>query len=181
MVQTAVNISTEEQYLQIARIENQSIADDLSYQSAKTFDSSFLIENTIFETAAPFYYKTRVRLSLTVSGEFKSHLAMIRGLIEFNRSRHFLFDYRFKQGTIETDIDISQVRDLQLLLKKLSIELKQEIQFKHALKTVLAFERRYKLERESVYSFIDGLPLACTLAVAFSRAKSCSTRRVISR
>jgi hypothetical protein len=150
MTQTAVNISAETQYLSIAS-ENQNAASDLTGLSEIKFKGS-IIENTVFEQVAPFFYKKRVRLSLTVSGDYRTHLVMLRGLIEFNRAKHFVFDYQFQHGTIETDIDISQLADLQLFLKRTSAWLYQEIEFKQALKTVLAFENRYKLEKAGVYS-----------------------------
>ena len=153
MVQTATNISREKQYLQIAGVENQNITNDLTRSSENKFNAS-IIENTVFENVAPFFYKDRVRLLFTVSVEYKTRQAMLRGLIEFSRPRHFLFDYRFQQGTIETDIDIRQLSHLQLFLNKTSVCLKQEIQFRNVLKSVLAFENRYKREAAGVYSLL---------------------------
>lgn len=150
MVQTAANISTETQYLSIAS-ENQNVASDLTGSSEVKFKSS-IIENTVFEQVAPFFYKKRVRVSLTVSSDYRAHLVMLRGLIEFNRPKHLSFDYQFQHSTIETDIDIRELTDLQSFLKKISAWLNQEIQFKQALKTVLAFENRYKLEKAGVYA-----------------------------
>ena len=162
MSQTAENILSQSQYLQIADEEIQIIADGLSH----VLDNQTgipVIENILFDKVTSLYYKTRVRLSFSLSSQFTKHFAMIRGLIEFHRSKKLAFHYDRKQGTIEADIDLYQVADLQQFFDKVALWLKEEIRFKEALKTVLAFEHRYKLERASVYTLLKNTTSLATV------------------
>ena len=79
---------------------------------------------------------------------------MIKGLLEFHRSRHFSFEYNFAQKTIEADIEVSQLEDLRAFLHDVSIWLTQEIKFKETLKIILDFENQYKVARSLVYALL---------------------------
>ena len=153
MSQTADNILIESQYLQIANEEIQIIADGFA-QVLDNESSSPAIENILFDKVTALYYKKRVRLSFSLSEEFKKHFVMIRGLIEFHRSKSFSFHYDGKQKAFETDVDETQLKHLQSFFNKVSSWLKEEIRFKKALKIVLEFEHRYKIEKASVYTLL---------------------------
>ena len=87
---------------------------------------------------------------------------MIRGLIEFHRIRAFTFNYDLKQRLIVADIDIKDLPHLQSFLLKVLQWLKQEGQFRLALKIARDFESRYQLERESVYTILKNTVAAST-------------------
>src|SRR5688572_1035468 len=128
--------SNEEQYLQVVKRESEN----LSKHSVINVADPSVIENILFRKVSPLFYKTRVHLSFSLSEEFKRNFVLIKGLIEFHRSRHFSFEYNFAQKAIEADIEISQFGELQAFLHDVSIWLKREIKFKHTLKIILEFE-----------------------------------------
>jgi hypothetical protein len=153
MLQTAANILTENQYLQVADYDIEPISNDfLTTEKDNHFPS---LEKDVFGKVSPFYYRTRARLTFAISDGFRAHFIMIKGLIEFNRSKHFFFQYDAKQRIIETDLDVTQIGELQLFLNRITTLLKQEIQFKRALKLVLDLEHRYKVEMEGVYTLLN--------------------------
>lgn len=150
-MKTAAHVLTENQHLQIS--DNKYFSDTLDDSRVNHEDvSTAFIEDGLFKDVAPLYYRTRVRLSFALSEDFHAHFVMMKGLIEFYRSKGFTFQYNFKQRAIEIDIEVSQITELQQFLKKISIWLKEELRFKDALKRVLKFENQYKLERAAVYS-----------------------------
>jgi len=148
MVHTAANILSEQQYLQIAD-EAYGHAYNLSKDKSAAVP---LIQNVLFKKVSPLYYKTRVRLSFALTEEFKRHFALIKGLLEFYRLKNFSFEYNSAQKEIETDVEASQLHSLQLFFDSILNLLKKELTFKETLKTVLEFEKRYKLEQAEVYS-----------------------------
>ena len=146
----AASLSHEEQYLQVINKESGSPSDN----SLINVGGTPVVENILFSKVSPLFYKTRVHLSLALSEEFKKNFVMIKGLLEFHRSRHFSFEYNFGQKTIETDIEVSQLEDLRAFLHDVSIWLTQEIKFKETLKTILDFENQYKVARSLVYGLL---------------------------
>jgi hypothetical protein len=149
----AINLA-EGQFLQIIDSETEVLIPEVP--SANNADTSFpKIENALFGKVSPFYYKKRVRLSLTIASEFRAQFVMIKGLIEFNRSKNLLFQYDFKQRTLEADVAVEQLEELLAFMDKVFVWLNQEIQFKRALKLVLDLENRYKVEMEGVYALLN--------------------------
>ena len=145
MVHAATALSTEGQYLQIANQgESNIVSVDDSEHTA--------IQNRLFGKVSPLYYKARVRLSFSLSEEFKKHFVLIKGLIEFNRSKDFSFEYNLAQRTFETDVDTGQLNDLQVFFENILTWLTQELRFKSALKVVLEFENRYKKAQAEAYA-----------------------------
>ena len=144
------SLSHEEQYLQVVNKESASHSDN----SLVNVGGIPVVENILFSKVSPLFYKTRVHLSLVLSEELKRNFVMIKGLLEFHRSRHFSFEYNFSQKTIETDIEVSQLKDLRAFLHDVSIWLTQEIKFKETLKTILDFENQYKVTRSLVYALL---------------------------
>jgi len=145
MVHAATALSTEEQYLQIANQgESNIVSVDGSEHTA--------IQNHLFAKVSPLYYNARVRLSFSLSEEFKQHFVLIKGLIEFNRSKDFSFEYNRAQRTFETDVDAGQLNDLQVFFENILTWLNQELTFKSALKVVIEFENRYKKAQAEAYA-----------------------------
>jgi hypothetical protein len=159
MLQAAAINSAEGQYLQITDSETEALVREVS--SVNNADTSFpAIENGLFGKVSTFYYKNRVRLSFTIVKEFRAQFVMIKGLIEFNRSKNLLFQYDFKQRTFEADVAVEQLEELKAFMDKVFVWLNQEIQFKRALKLVLDLENRYKVEMEGVYALLNNATAA---------------------
>jgi len=155
-MKTAAHILTQDQYLQISDNTNFLVTEDNSQPSQKDVSTSF-VGDGLFNEVSPLFYRTRVRLSFSLAEEFRSLFIVTKGLIEFYRSKDFLFYYNREQRTIETDIEISQLTELRQFLKKVSAWLKEEIRFKDALKKVLKFEAEYKLQKEEVYGLFKSI------------------------
>ena len=150
MAQSA-SLSNAEQYLQVVNTGSEN----LSNHSLISVADSTVIENVLFSKVSPLFYKTRVHFSFSLSGEFKKNFVLIKGLIEFHRSRNFSFEYNFAQKAIETDIEIRQLEDLRAFLHDVSIWLRQEIKFKETLKIIIDFENRYKVAKAEVYALLN--------------------------
>jgi hypothetical protein len=149
MTQTAERLK-DEQYLKLATAE----VGDVEKENINA-DVKFVIDTPLFKKSAPFYYRNRLRVSLTISEEFRNSYIMVRGLIEFHRPKDFSFTYQLMKRTIEADIEVVHLETLKVFLGKVLLWTKQEKQFKHALKLALEFETRYKLERDSVYAVMN--------------------------
>jgi hypothetical protein len=146
----SASLPNEEQYLQVVNKGSEN----LSNHSLINVTDSSVIENILFDKVSPLYYKSRVYFSFSLSDKFKKNFVMIKGLLEFHRSRQFSFEYNFSQKTIDTDIEVSQLGDLRAFLHDVSIWLTQEIKFKETLKTILDFENQYKVARSLVYALL---------------------------
>ena len=149
MAQSA-SLSNAEQYLQVVNIGSENFSNHSSIRVAE----STVIENILFSKVSPLFYKSRVHFSFSLSEEFKKNFVLIKGLIEFHRSKNFSFEYNFEQKAIETDIEVSQLEDLQAFLNDVSVWLRQEIKFKETLKIILDFENRYKVAKAEVYALL---------------------------
>lgn len=143
--------SSDAQYLQI---EYQEVKDTAT--QSLIVNALPPIENPLFDQISPLYYKTRVRLSLSLSEEFKKHFVLVKGLIEFHRSKHFSFEYQPSYKIIEIDIEIEQLEELQQFFGNVLTWTNQEISFKRALKLVLDFENRYKIAKAEAYAALLG-------------------------
>ena len=149
MVQSA-SLPSVEQYFQVVNKASENLSNHSMISAA---DSSF-IENVLFNKVSPLFYKTRMHFSFSLSEEFKKNFVLIKGLIEFHRSKNFSFEYNFAQKAIETDIEVSQLEDLRAFLHDVSIWLRQEIKFKETLKVILDFENRYKVAKAELYALL---------------------------
>jgi hypothetical protein len=151
MLQTAASIS-HSHYLQIAGKEITDINTGISLPGEEL--NSPFNSNQLFQKAAPFYYNDRVRLSFSIAEKFTDQFILIKGLIEFNRPKHFSFTYNPVQKTVETDIEVNQIKELQSFYTSVYGWLKKEIQFKDTLKLILDWENRNKKEMAAVYSLL---------------------------
>jgi hypothetical protein len=138
---------SNEQYLQIEYQQARNTG-----EQSVIFNALPSIESPLFDQVSPLYYKTRVRLSFSLSEEFKKHFVLVKGLIEFHRSTSFAFEYSPVYKIIETDIEVSGLGALQQFLDNVLTWTNQEISFKRALKLVLDFENRYKIAKAEAYA-----------------------------
>ena len=150
MVHKAANILTEEQYLQI--VNEASTPSDNSSNEYNV--ETPVLESVLFDNVSPLYYKSKVRLSFSLSKEFKRHFVLIKGLIEFHRSKNFSFEYNVAQKRIEADIEVSELNNLQIFFESVLRWLNEELKFKETLKVILEFEHRYRLEQAEIYSLL---------------------------
>src|SRR5689334_21302702 len=56
------------------------------------------------ELTGNFFYVSRLRATFKVSEKFLAHFGLIKGLIEFNRSKDVEFSFNNEEKTIEFDI-----------------------------------------------------------------------------
>jgi hypothetical protein len=130
---------------------------DPSPESIKTNSGQSLLSPSFaegqFYKPAAFYYKNRARLYFTLTEEFSAHFGLIKGLIEFYRSRHLKFTFNPDKKLFETDLEATRFADLAKLLDIVYDQVLREIRFKAALKKAILFEQRYKLESAEVYKF----------------------------
>jgi len=145
--------------------EGVSSFKDVTLEHGQVFSSQSIVYglldgNGLFNKVSPFYYKERVRLTLSVSDKSKPDFSLIRGLIEFNRPRNLAFYYDMKSRSVWIDISSSELDRLQKFLSLVFDLLVKERQFRHALKMAMEFENRYRLERDSVYGILKNTTAA---------------------
>jgi hypothetical protein len=150
MSQTASVLSSE-QSLYISTAE-------VSFAPAKTTEAVASNLNFVFE-ANGFYipstalsYNERVSLTFRVKEAFATQFILIKGLIEFNRSKELKFAFNREERSFEIDLDAAQLETLNNFLGQIHALLQKEIQFKAVLKKVIAFENQYKALRDVVYA-----------------------------
>jgi hypothetical protein len=98
-------------------------------------------------------FGNRSRLTFKVLPEFDSSFVLIRGLIEFNRSRHLQFQFDLEQRNFEIELDTVRLPELVSLLQNINTQLHEELRFKAALKKAIEFEKHYRKACAQVYSF----------------------------
>ncbi len=108
--------------------------------------------NGLFDKVSSIYNEERVRLILSVSEEFSSDFALVRGLIEFNRPRHLAFEYNQELRTVEADIRSNRLGELEQFLSLVFDLMVRERRFRGDLKRAIEFENRSRLERERIYA-----------------------------
>jgi len=145
----ATHLQSEEQYLGL--IESGITTIKAPQEESNEAAANEFFENPLFKQISSFYYHNRLRLSLTLSEQHKYDFVLIKGLIEFHRPRNLNFFYDRKNSSFETDIYEHETTELRSFLGNVAEWLKKEKQFKLALKMILDLERRYRLERDSVY------------------------------
>ena len=150
MLQTA-QIAQEEQYLNILTSSQAAASIDIIEKSNQRL---FHFNNPLFGKVTPLYYKKRIHLQFSISEKYRAHYVMIKGLIEFHRSKDFSFNYNASHRAFEIDVDVNQLEELSLFLSKVLVWLQRETRFRLALKIALEFENRYRLERDSVYELL---------------------------
>lgn len=102
--------------------------------------------DTFYIHPTSFYYKNRARLQFNVTQEFQAYFGLIKGLIEFIRSRELNFRYPANQKQMEIDLDVNQFEELHQLFRAVYTELLKEVQFRAELKKAIEFEQQYKRE-----------------------------------
>lgn len=144
-----IKLHNEPQYLTLS--DNSGTVTVPAHRLAVPID---ITRNTLFEGASSFSYNERVRFSLSIREDYKKDFVLIRGLIEFHRTRNLKFTFDKRNRSIETDIHSDKLADLHAFLVMITDWLKKEKQFRLALKIVRAFEDRHRLESESVYQVL---------------------------
>lgn len=102
-----------------------------------------------------FRYKNRVRFILKVDGEYTTQFALIRGILEFSRSRESKVVYNSNEMAIDVDIHDSYYQMAEKLIEYVSIQTKAEIRFKRKLKEVINLEQAFKLQLDEAYKSLS--------------------------
>jgi hypothetical protein len=103
------------------------------------------------ESPTVFFYNNRIRLTISIRTSL-SEFILLKGLIEFHRSKNFIFTYNKTDQTIEADFQEKEFDAFRSFLKSVSTWLQAEAKFKATLKGILDFEARYRQERNAIYS-----------------------------
>lgn len=138
----ALYISNEQSSLVVGKNDTHPLVDASIFYSEKGF----------YIPSALFYYEDRVRLTLTLRAPYTKHFVLAKGLLEFHRSKDFLFTFNREEKTIDVSIHNKDIQKLGDFLLQISLWLNKEIQFKSVLKDILTFERIYKEKMKEVYS-----------------------------
>ena len=112
---------------------------------------TILIENSYFKPLSIFKYGDRIKVSFGLRQPYAAHYVLTRGLIEFHRSKDYVFDYNRSDRTFHVSVSVNEVDKLHQFLNNIAVWLGEEIYFKSALKQIIAFEENYKLKMAEVY------------------------------
>jgi hypothetical protein len=114
--------------------------------------SPFYNETGFYVPSAIFYYEDRVRVTLAIKSQYTAYFVLTKGLLEFHRSKDFLFTYNREEKTIDVGVRIHDVDRLCEFLANTSVWVDQEIKFKSVLNDILKFEKAYKKKMNAIYS-----------------------------
>lgn len=138
-------------YIHFSKTENGTSSKS-EFKRSETILSRVVKETPVDQ--GNIQHKERVRLHFTVAGSSPSDFTLVKGLIEFHRPKEFLFHYERKQNTISLVVGLNQIDPLATFLLQIEEWIRKEKRFRHALRIALDFEKRYQLERESVYAVL---------------------------
>jgi hypothetical protein len=123
-----------------------------SGKNSKRKKSNFdLDENTIFRAFSVFYYGNNARMSFSISDNTKTHYGLLKGLIEFYRSKQLQFHFIKEENEIQIDVNVELLENVHNLISLVSKKIQEELAFKRTLKNVIAFEAIYKSEKAKAY------------------------------
>lgn len=149
MSQTASVLSSEQSlYISTAEV---SLAPAKHPETVSTHLNFVFGENGFYLPSTAFGYNDRVSLAFQLKEAFAAHFILIKGLIEFNRSKDLKFVFNRDEKSFEIDLEAAQLDTLNNFLGHIHALLQKEIQFKAVLKKVIAFENQYKALRDEVY------------------------------
>ncbi len=114
-------------------------------------------ELSFIKSASVFAYSNRIRITLSVNGDARE-FALLKGLLEFHRLRHFQFTYDRDARLVEADVNEADFAALKDYLLNTGSLLRKEKVFKSALKQVMAFEEKYRSESARVYNSLIAVP-----------------------
>ena len=144
MAQSAQSLFSE-------RYENIVLASSASKSTTSSIVTFTPDSDAFYYHHNAFYYKDRAKLHFNVTNEFLSHVVLIRGLIEFTRSKELKFTFTPDRRGIEIDLEVGQFDELTKLFRRVYSELKKEIRFRVALKRAIEVDREYQRERADIY------------------------------
>jgi len=99
-------------------------------------------------------YVNRVRLTFRISKPFQIQVGLLKGLLDFNRPKGFLFTLNRADNTISADASSRQQAELVSFLIHIQTLVEKELAFKNHLKRILVFEETYRKAKAQAY---DGL------------------------
>jgi hypothetical protein len=163
MTQTAVLAGNEQQidFLNIF-IRSKTTSDNIDALAPKAtvvnpildwFDKSGILKPVAFKNipAGKIFQSDRAIVKFKLSGIYKDHFVLLRGLLEFSRPTWISFSYNNAERTFELFVGIDQAKavteHLDLILKLLI----KEIKFKKSLKAILRFEESVRVEQSRLY------------------------------
>ena len=143
----------EAQYSKFSKTEKRTPLKTVS-KPLETVLTRVVQQHVLVDQVRSVQRKERVRLHFSVGQSLPSDFTLVKGLIEFHRPKDFHFKFDRKQKTISLDVDLDHIDRLTTFLSGVEEWVRKEKQFRHALKMAIEFERRYQLERESVYAIL---------------------------
>jgi hypothetical protein len=147
MAQTAKSFSAEH-HLYVAR--DRSTIETLNARN-ESVTSEFKNAILVLDIKRVFLHKDSVKFDLSLSSEYQSYFILLKGLIEFHRPKDFKFHFTKEDQSVSIEIGVNEINLLRQFLSDISFWLVKELKFRSDLKKVLAFEARYKAEKELIY------------------------------
>jgi hypothetical protein len=109
-------------------------------------------EIDFIHSSVVFFYNSRLRLKISAKELSPTSFVLLKGLLEFHRSKDIAFTFDKAEKTIEADLHAKEYEQVKSFLKLISNVFYKELKFRNELKNVLAFEARYKAERALAYA-----------------------------
>ena len=102
-------------------------------------------------------YNDKVHLSFEVIERFQPYYILIKGLIDFHRPKELFFSFDRVGSSFEVKVSNQDALKVIGFLQNVHSWLVQEVQFKTALKKVIAFEKQYNADRQALYGSLLGI------------------------
>jgi hypothetical protein len=148
MARSAIKVSAEDN---LFVYNPKSSANSNSSEKAERIVQELTSEVDFIQSTNAFFYNNRVRLTITSKASLPDFI-LLKGLIEFHRSRYFIFTYNKQLRTIEADLPESEFESFKSFFQSLSRWFREEQKFKSVLRNIIDFELKYKTQRNQLYS-----------------------------
>lgn len=123
--------------------------------NSRNYVNTYFTGNELHQKPTVFYYKESARLQFAVTDSLSPHFILIKGLIEFNRSREMKFTFDRDKKAFTVDLAVAQLEELNKMISRVYELVLSELRFKAALRRAIQFEARYKAEAVQVYNFAN--------------------------
>jgi hypothetical protein len=169
MTQTAVLAGNEQQvnFLNVF-IRSKTTSENVDALASKDaapspildwFEKSSILEPLTFTSiaAGKIFQSDRSIVKFKLSGIYRDHFVLFRGLLEFSRPKRIVISINNSERTFELFVGTDQVSAVTEYLESILKLLIQEIKFKKSLKAILRFEESVRVEQSRLYSELQTL------------------------
>ncbi|MEO5980623.1 MAG: hypothetical protein ABIS36_11285 [Chryseolinea sp.] len=115
---------------------------------------AFRAKSGFFKLSSLFYYADRIKISFTLNESYAAHYVLVKGLLEFHRSKDYKITYKSEEKTFDLSVGSNLLDGAHQFLENVTVWVDHELDFKLKLKKIIEFESDYKRQAAEVYRSI---------------------------